>query len=985
MGADPRDRDTMPDPAAGERAHRSAHRPRLRPDDVLGRYTILGLIGAGGMGEVYRARDPQLERDIAVKVLPRAVGGSSLAARSRFLREAQALARLNHPNVVAVYDVGTVDDQVFVAMELVAGVPLVEWMRARRSWREVRDVFIAAGRGLAAAHAAGIIHRDFKPHNVMVGDARVVVLDFGLARRGDELVTPPEGSAEAVLAVPLTRTGDVLGTPGYMSLEQLEGRPAGERSDQFSFCASLFEALFGRLPHDGDTVGKLIQARRHPVVPPATPRHPRWLTAQVLRGLEADPEARHPSMESLLAALLRDPAARRRRWMAAAAAIVAGGAVVAGLAGARTASCGGSARRLRGAWDDPVRQAVKRAFLATGRAHAEKTYTLVAERLDEYARGLAAMDEESCRATRIEGRQSDTLMDLRTACLDGRRATLAALTSLWRGGVDDQALAHALDASTSLPPLSECADPRALTERAPLPPGAAERARIRAVRDHLDGARALIASERWTDARGQAQAARIEADAAGWVQVRAEAAFVLGRVLARQGDPDAEAMLTDASALAGKARDDRLEAHSLITLVGHLANSERSADRSLLLARVAEGVVERSGGGDELFGLLGLARSHGLIVKGKLDDAEKSLLDARRRLDAALDPADIHRSDVVWTLAHVLDERGDYAGAKKLLEAEQRRLSALLGPDHPSLAVALMDLGNVQDDLDDYTAAIDSYKHALAILEKSFGAGGLPVAAVLENLATSEENLERLDDATRHMESARDIRVRALGPDHALVGQVLCNLGGLLRLQDRLDEALAAAQRGLAILEKAMGDGDPQLAYALDQVADVLYYRGDLDGAAAHYQRAMEIRRKAYGAGNPEGIADEVALGNIRCRQKRYREAVPLLESAWAQARNVPDPARKGRSAASYGHCLVEVHRPATKILEEALELSQAGHEPTWALAGIHFDHARALLHAGSRAAAVAEAEEAEATLAHSPSLLARRDLDEMRRFPGLH
>ena len=221
---------------------------------TLGRYVILERLGEGGMGVVYSTYDPELNRRVALKLVRRVPGRGS-TEQARLLREGQALARLSHPNVVAVYDVGVHDDRVFVAMELVEGETLRAWVaRASRTWREILGVFVQAGRGLAAAHAAGIIHRDFKPDNVLVGaDGRVRVADFGLAHEeGAPLVATGvvggEVSSEGASSMSLTARGSLVGTPRYMSPEQIGRESLDARTDQFAFCASLWEALHGSPP-----------------------------------------------------------------------------------------------------------------------------------------------------------------------------------------------------------------------------------------------------------------------------------------------------------------------------------------------------------------------------------------------------------------------------------------------------------------------------------------------------------------------------------------------------------------------------------------------------------------------------------------------------------------------------------------------------------------------------------------------------------------
>jgi serine/threonine protein kinase len=310
----------------------------------VGRYKIEEPLGSGAMGAVYRAEDPELCRSLAVKMIRRADVGEAM--RARFIREARALARLNHPNVVTIHDVGEHERQTFIAMEYVRGKTLREWLCAeRRSWPVVVQAYVAAGRGLAAAHAAGLVHRDFKPANVIVADdGRIVVVDFGLARRSDEPEAPAgledDGAAaqprdEDPLCVTVTRTGTRMGTPAYMSPEQLQGELTDTRSDQFSFCAALYEGLFGQRPFEGDTVEELaVQVvDGHLRSPDSCTRVLARVFNVLRRGLSVDPRARFETMEALLDALDRATRPRRVRIFAAALALAA----LAGAAGTQLA------------------------------------------------------------------------------------------------------------------------------------------------------------------------------------------------------------------------------------------------------------------------------------------------------------------------------------------------------------------------------------------------------------------------------------------------------------------------------------------------------------------------------------------------------------------------------------------------------------------------------------------------------------------------
>ena len=320
--------------------------PVVAVGDTIGRYVVLRRIGAGGMGVVFAAYDPQLDRRVALKLLRTGVGLGEGEAKARLVREAQAIAQLSHPHVVAVYDVGTATTgDVYIAMEFVEGDTLTNWLqRWERSWRDVVEMFVDAGRGLAAAHGVGLLHRDFKPDNVLVGaDGRVRVTDFGLARSlvtgGEDGDTRPTREL-AQLRVTLTATGAVMGTPRYMAPEQLAGKDISAAADQWSFCVALYEAVYGVHPIAGDTAAKMLDegARMRP--PPEGKGVPASLLAVVTRGLDAVPARRYPSMTALLAELTHALRPPRRRYLAigGAAALVLGGAAAATIISGRTAA-----------------------------------------------------------------------------------------------------------------------------------------------------------------------------------------------------------------------------------------------------------------------------------------------------------------------------------------------------------------------------------------------------------------------------------------------------------------------------------------------------------------------------------------------------------------------------------------------------------------------------------------------------------------------
>ena len=313
---------------------------------TIGRYVVLERLGVGAMGVVYSAYDPELARQVALKILrPRSVANQgAAAARVRLLREAQSLAQLSHPNVVSIYDVGSGEDEVFLAMELVQGENLRVWARRKTGWREVVRVFVQAGRGLAAAHRLGLVHRDFKPENVLVAeDGRVCVTDFGLARPDPSVDVPATSGSEAVssgsgvLGVTLTVEGDAIGTPAYMAPEQHGGGEADARSDQYSFCVSLYEAVYGRRPFSGDSEKLIAEAKaaKEPELPPhrlddRLSPVPGWLRRVLKRGMARAARHRFASMDDLLAELERGAAGRP--WVGLTMGALAIGALAVGVA-----------------------------------------------------------------------------------------------------------------------------------------------------------------------------------------------------------------------------------------------------------------------------------------------------------------------------------------------------------------------------------------------------------------------------------------------------------------------------------------------------------------------------------------------------------------------------------------------------------------------------------------------------------------------------
>ncbi|MCH9682947.1 MAG: serine/threonine protein kinase, partial [Deltaproteobacteria bacterium] len=393
--------------SSGRRRGSSPRGTSPRRGTQIQRYVVIDRIDGGGMGDVFIAYDPQLDRRLAVKVLRDQPGVREDFDHERLRREGQALAQLSHPNVVTIYDVGEWNERTFIAMELVDGTHLGQWLRRRpRTQSEILAVFVAAGRGLAAAHAADIIHRDFKPSNVVVEEGgRVIVLDFGLAMAGTEgRPLPGSGPTKepSLHDDPLTETGRTVGTPPYMAPEQHRGKALDARTDQFSYCVSLYEALVGQRPFPGHDVSTLVKAKlgRHlPPLPEPSPIPP-WLRPIITRGLSPNPSERYPSMDALLHELDRgrdDPTPRRRRVLLTAAATTVVG-LGAWWAWPQPVVCDNGRDRVGEVWDSTKAQQMQGAFAQTDIAYAQEMFERTTERLDAYATDWADHHRETCRA-----------------------------------------------------------------------------------------------------------------------------------------------------------------------------------------------------------------------------------------------------------------------------------------------------------------------------------------------------------------------------------------------------------------------------------------------------------------------------------------------------------------------------------------------------------------------------------------------------------
>jgi len=731
----------------------------------FGRYRIAHRIGSGGMGTVYAAFDPTLDRTVALKVLHDKV--EDVDAEQRLLREAQAMARLNHPNVVAVHDAGMKDGRPYVAMEFVEGCDLQTWLRREKGGsREIVDLFVAAGDGLAAAHAAGLIHRDFKPGNVMVGnDGRVRVTDFGLARAaeaGDWTApgkspgspAPPAAGAKSPtpLETPLTQNGTVLGTPAYMAPEQVfEGR-ADHRSDQYAFCVSLYVALFGKHPlgEYSDFPEFVARLETDDVSPPPVGHQvPARIVSAIMRGLSRSPEERFPDMDALLGILRFDPAQRRKRWLLAGAGLAAVAAIVGvvGYTAYRWELCGAGESQAAAVWNDDRRAQLEEHLASVAQGLGSEAVAAVASRLDDYTARWAAVHREACVATRIRGEHSEALLDRQMACLRRRLSETDHLLALLAAGGRNIAT-NALDAVVGLDVPEVCANSTALVERLPLPEDEATRSALTELEDRLAAANAERLAGDYETALERVTELAPLARELGYPPTLADVLILKGFVEAELGRAeDAEHTLREAFGVAEQGRDDRLgavAASNLMWVTGYLQGRFEEADR---WSDLASAKIERLGGDDVTAADFADTRASVLIRAGRAREAielQKHALELQSRISG---PESLDVAMAMATMGHALSSVGDYKEAVEYYEKSLALKEPLVGPGHPTVGFTAASLAQAYAGLGEYEQAADVSRRSLAILEKVFGGDDPQLAISLNNLAYSLEGLQQFDEA----------------------------------------------------------------------------------------------------------------------------------------------------------------------------------------------------------------------------------------------
>lgn len=855
---------------------RRMFRPSSRPSvATLGRFEIIEKLGRGGMGMVYAARDPDLCRVVALKVLRQ--DRQDGRATRRMMREARALARLKHPNVVEVYDVGqTASGELFIAMEYIRGPTLRQWLaESRRRRGEILEKFVAVGRGLAAAHSAGVVHRDFKPENVIIGsDGRPRVLDFGLAEGLDQHwptldATPPLDPREAA-AAPERTTEDavvegsddsLVGTPAYMAPEQLDGARVDPRADQYAFCVALYEALLGRRPFEASSIAQLramVRSSKRPSIPCC--RVPRRIARVIAKGLSRQPGDRYPSLTALLADLEE---ARRPPMLSvvlgSAAACVAATLGVWSLVGSPPhPACREGARtpepEVAAGWFDRWNDEREQFCSARSVEHARALDCLHALRSDLQA-SLLATDGDPELASPVLEAFPDPSVCRPTAShasrlLHVRIARLRALS--W---TDQHEAALALGEEL----LAEC---RRLGDRAMESEAALLLAQLHQTRLETEQAASLY------------RAAYFAATEVVHASHALRAAAALATMLAQSGASSAQPWLHRAEQQAERMRSEPAE---------------------LLLARAAVS-----------------------IQQGDLDAAEAAI-EAFDRLPSA---PRLVRSRIERERGRLLLLRSAPEAAEGAYLRSAELLAQHLGPKHARLAFVAEELAAELRHAERWAAAAQLVEHALSVHEHH--ASPHTANGVRSRLELAELALLRREPETASAVLAPLERL-ALEPDtlvrrDELLGRVEALRGNHAAAVEHLRAALARLEADPASDPARLIDDHARLAISLarmDMVRDAFEHaRKALDAARLREPADASLARAA------------AAFGDVTLQSGRARAAVAPLEIAVAH-RDHLSAAERAQTSFLLAQALVLSHDPSaraeTLLRESATEFEAAG------------------------------------------------------------
>lgn len=903
----------------------------LESGDSLGRLEVGEILGQGAFGVVVAAFDPDLKRKLAIKLLKPEVfeSKSGRDAHKRLLREAWAMAKISHVNVVTVHDIGTVDGQVYITMEFVEGGNLSQWLRkAVRSQEEIMRVFVQAGRGLAAAHREGLVHRDFKPDNVLVNkDGDVRVADFGLVsiseKRGEALASGDFKLTRSQSGeLDLTRAGAMMGTALYMSPEQHLGDEVTAASDQFSYCVALYAALYRRGPFTCRNYKELRKAviSGEVLAPPKNTSVPKWIHAVILRGLSVEVKDRYGSMPELIEALCNDPSQRRSRRLKMVGAGIVGLGLVAMLFWSQTREkevCKNSAAGLEHVWDAVSKERLAAAF--AGERASE--FPRFEQSINQYTSKWVSVRTEVCEATHVLGEQSDSLLDRRMVCLDQRLSYLASVLAQLQVGVSAETLDKAVKLSISLPDAEDCTARPEREPRVSLPQDEDLRASVLAANRVVDEAEAHY------DLGSQKRAIEILEALLGepldYPPTLAKATSVLGKSQVDLGDLEAgEKHIRESIEHGTRAGDDTLVASSWLALM-HLDGIEREDyRRGYDHGKMAGLAMVRGQAGPLALAMLKRSRASLLLFEGKSKEALKILESILPLVEAEGNEAE--RSTLRTSLADAEAAEGDYEAALAHYKLALAHVESALGPEHPdniyilnnmavslkrnrdakgarealqrSLAITersfgpsvrsvvtiLNNLGNIYRRDGDLEAAKTTLKRAIAVGEATMEEGHPTVTKSMMNLAivfASEKNYAGASEAFGKVLKRSQVRFKDDHPDTAMA---LNNLGESLFLEEKFAESLVYALQALEMKVRIYGDNHPKIASTVVSLGSIYQSLGKLDEAKTHFEKALEIFHETAGEDHPRTILTLSLLGRLHESRGAASKASPYLKRAIA-------------------------------------------------------------------------------------------------------